>query len=215
MLFAAILCAGGAIWCLIWAATANRLAHRGLIVLLLLTALGFSALEGLILANSRSQIKGEPQVMMILGAMVWQSGPSPILQERLNTALDYWEEHPDILIVVSGAKGVDEPMSEAQAMQEYLIARGVSKSQIILEDQATNTKENLSYSMSLLETQGYSTENLLVVSSGFHLNRVKLLAERLGLDISTLSAPTPNPVSRMYYYARETLALVKSWALDR
>lgn len=100
-------------------------------------------------------------------------------------------------------------------MQEYLIARGVSKSQIILEDQATNTKENLSYSMSLLETQGYSTENLLVVSSGFHLNRVKLLAERLGLDISTLSAPTPNPVSRMYYYARETLALVKSWALDR
>ncbi len=215
MLFATIVCAAGAVWLLLWAATGSRTLHRALIALVLLAVACFGVLEGLVIANSRSQVKDEPESMVILGAMVWANGPSPILRARLNTALAYWEEHPDVIIVVSGAQGSDEPESEAQAMYDYLTNRGVPADQILLEEQATNTMENLEYSAALLEERGYSTDNLLVVSSGFHLNRVKMLAGRLGLEISTLSAPAPDWRSRIYYYARETMALVKSWAFDR
>ena len=65
-------------------------------------------------------IQGEPEVMVILGCQVRQDGPSVLLRDRLDEALDYLEDHPDMTVVVSGGQGPDEPTSEAQAMADYL-----------------------------------------------------------------------------------------------
>ncbi|MCD8007576.1 MAG: YdcF family protein, partial [Clostridiales bacterium] len=110
----------------------------------------------------------------------------------------------------------DEPVSEASCMADYLAGGGFPREQILLEESATNTLENLLFSARLLQNQGVSTENLLVVSNGAHLARVKLLARRIGLDISTLSTPVPGGIFyRTYFRARESAALVKSWLFDK
>lgn len=215
MLYGLIVGCGVAAWCLLWALIPSRGLHGALIGLLALAILGFGALERVILTRQGGEITGEPDAIVVLGAAVWEDGPSPMLKSRLDTAPDYREEHPDLVIVVSGGQGSGEPESEADAMAEYLIARGVPEGQILREDQAYNTVENLKFSTAILEENGMQAENLLVVSNGFHLCRVELLAHRLGLEISTLSAPTPGSVVvKVYYYARESLGLVKSWALD-
>ena len=129
----------------------------------------FALLLGQVLSGSRDDFHGEPKAMIILGCQVKPWGPSILLQDRLDRALDYLEDHPDLLVVVSGGQGSDEPMSEAQAMADYLEEHGISRETILLEDRSHNTMQNFAYSKEVLEQQGYDLEQgVLVVSNGFH-----------------------------------------------
>lgn len=196
--------------------------RRWLSVLLTLVLIGtffFAIMFGLVMVGAHDVIRGNPQVMIVLGCRVMPGGePSILLQDRLDTALDYLDDHPDITVVVSGGQGSNEPTSEAACMADYLEEHGVDSDQILLEDQSSNTKENLIYSRELLEEHGIVVlrDEVLVVSNGFHLTRAQMLAERYGYkSVSALAAPTSHIPSRIQMYIREPLALVKSFFLDQ
>ncbi|MBM6724612.1 ElyC/SanA/YdcF family protein [Pseudoflavonifractor phocaeensis] len=190
-----------------------------LLGLVLAGVVTFGALFGAVLCGSHDHIRGDPQVMVILGCQVKPWGPSVLLQDRLDKALDYLEDHPDLTIVVSGGQGPDEPVSEAQCMYDYLTEHGVDGAQILMEDQSHNTVENLRYTMDLLAEAGYdTTADMVVVSNGFHLTRVRMLWSRVcggDYNLSTLAAPSSHVPSRLKMYIREPLALVKSFVFDR
>ena len=174
------------------------------------------ALEAVVLMGCHSDNTGTADAMVILGANLWGEAPSPVLKARLDTALDYLEHHEDMIVVVSGGKGDDEVMTEASCMAQYLQAHGVDPAQILLEEEATNTLQNLSYSMALLSAQGIPAQRFLVVSNGPHLTRVRMLARRCGVKADGLSAPTPGGWAyQLYFHCREGAALVKSWLFDR
>lgn len=190
--------------------------RRVLLAVILILIAGFVALEGIVITGAKTELLAQPDVMVILGAQVKESGPSMLLQDRLNTALEYLQEYPELPVVVSGGQGDNEPESEADAMADYLIERGISEARIWREDASHNTSQNLQYSLTLLEDKGYDTSqvHLLVVSNGFHLTRVRLLAGRYGLEVSTLAAPSSHVASRLRSYIREAPALVKSFLFD-
>ena len=191
---------------------------RILLALVLAGVLTFGALFGAVMSGAHDRIQGNPAIMIILGCQVKPWGPSILLQDRLNEALDYLEDHPDMVVVVSGGQGKDEPTSEAQAMRDYLVAHGVDGERILMEDKSSNTVQNLRYSAQLLHEQGYvMDQDILVVSNGFHLTRVRMLVGRVWGDtdnLSTLAAPSSHTPSRLKMYIREPLALVKSFLLD-
>ncbi|MCU9810564.1 YdcF family protein [Paraclostridium sp. AKS81] len=90
--------------------------------------------------------------MIVLGASVKNTTPSLTLRGRLDKAIQYLDESKDdCYIVVSGGKGSDEKLSEAKAMENYLVEHGVNKDKIILEDKSTNTYENFKYSKEKIE----------------------------------------------------------------
>ena len=70
-----------------------------LLGLILAGVLAFGALFGAVLYGSYDHVQGDPQVMVILGCQVKPWGPSVLLQDRLDKALDYLEDHPDLTIV--------------------------------------------------------------------------------------------------------------------
>ncbi len=179
--------------------------------------LAFALLLGTVLWGAYDHISGDPQVMIILGCQVRQDGPSVLLKDRLDEALTYLEDHPDMTVVVSGGQGPDEPTTEAQAMAEYLIANGVEEENIIQENFSHNTAQNFQFTMEHLQDQDIDySDGVLVVSNGFHLTRARMLAQRAGFEnISTLAAPASHLPSRLYMYVREPLALVKSFVFDR
>jgi len=191
--------------------------QKALLALVLAGVLTFSALLGAVLYGSYDHIEGEPEIMVVLGCMVYPWGPSILLQDRLDEALDYWEAHPEMTVVVSGGQGPDEHISEARAMYDYFVAQGMPPEQILLEERSSNTIQNLRYSRQLLEGEGYDlSDGVLVVSNGFHLTRARMLAAREGYgEISTLAAPSSHLPSRLKMYVREPLALVKSFVFDR
>ncbi len=199
-------------------------------ILLILLALGilvFAALEIYIGVHSRDRIIGQPETMVIFGCKVEPWGPSILLQDRLDTALAYLEDHPDMKVVVTGGKGDDEHQSEAQCMYDYLVAHGINGENIYREDRARNTWQNANNTLDLMEKQGWSiTDDVLLVSSGFHLSRIELLWDRARTArlpgetysdqyISTLAAPVSHAPSAFHMFFREPLALVKSFLFDR
>ena len=186
-----------------------------ILAIILVGVVCFGVSLGVVLGGSRDDINGDPEIMIILGCQVMPWGPSVTLQDRLNEALIWLEDHPDTTVVVTGGKGTDEVLSEAQAMANYLVEHGFPEEQILLENRATNTKENLIYSKELLQLE--AGEDVMVVSNGFHLARTRLLWSRLGgdrEDLSTLAAPMSHRPSIVKQHLREPLALLKSFLLD-
>lgn len=198
----------------------GRRVHPILKIFLALVALGvlvFGALLCQVLSGAHDDVDGDPQVMIILGCKLEDWGPSWMLQDRLDKALDYLKDHPDITVVVSGGQGDNEPDTEAQGMADYLAEHGISRENIILETMSHNTWQNLSYSAKHLEEAGYDIKDgAIIVSNGFHLTRAKMLAGRVGFEnVSVLAAPSSHTPSRLKMYIREPIALVKSFVLDR
>ena len=199
-----------------------------LLILFIAGVLAFGALELAIWQGARgraAQAGSGPEVMVIFGCQVRKDGPSILLRDRLDTALAYLEDHPDTHIVVSGGKGDDEHVSEAQAMYDYLTAHGVDGYYILLEDQSRNTYQNIRNTLALMrETSvpwvGFEDGpgSYVLVSSDFHLARILMLWERATgrLDnVTTLPAPVSHAPSRVQMFFREPLALVKSFLFDR
>ena len=197
---------------------------RNLFLLLLVLAVAlFAALEVWIGLHSRSVSQGDPQVMVIFGCQVKPDGPSILLRDRLDTALAYLEDHPDMKVVVTGGKGDDEHQSEAQCMYDYLTSHGVDGENIYMEDQSRNTWQNVNYTFELMQREGWDvTEDVILVSSGFHLGRIQMLWNRYrnqaaytDQQVSTLAAPVSHFPTAVKMFFREPLALVKSFVFDR
>lgn len=187
------------------------------LALVLAVVVLYGVLLGVVVSGERDQIQGEPQIMIILGCQVKPWGPSILLQDRLDKALDYLADHPDMTVVVTGGKGTDEVMSEAQAMHDYLVEHGFPSGQILLEDRAESTVENIRFSKELLAEHGYDiTDDIVVVSNGFHLARTRMLWKRMdgGDNLSTLAAPSSHLPSRLKMYVREPLVLAKAILFD-
>lgn len=187
-----------------------------LLALILAAVLVFAGLLCAVLAGDRDKMTGyDAQVVVILGCQVMPSGnPSVLLRDRLDTALDYLENQPQATVIVSGGQGGNEPMSEAQCMYDYLTAHGIEASRILMEENSGNTYQNLCNSVQLMDDP---TAEVVIVSNGFHLTRVRMLWNRIsGQDnLSTLAAPSSHAPSRLMMYLREPLALLKSFLLDR
>ncbi len=195
--------------------------HTWLKVLLASLALGvllFAALEIYIGVHSRTRIQGEPRVMVIFGCQVRRDGPSILLRDRLDTALDYLEDHPDMTVVVAGAQGTNEPTTEAAAMADYLRAHDF-KGTILLEEKSYNTWQNVNCSLELLAKEGYDiTDEVILVSNSAHLARAEMLwgrATGTTANVSALAAPMSHRPSAIQMFFREPLALVKSFFFDR
>lgn len=88
-------------------------------------------------------------------------------------------------VIISGGRlGVPGLQTEAAYVAQELEALGVARDRIILEDQALNTRENAILTKALVLDAGL--EQLLVVTSAFHLPRAKGCFEAVGLTADYL-----------------------------
>lgn len=140
--------------------------------------------SGGIVVNLITPINDEAKIadrVIVLGAGLNGSTVSDRLKLRLNKTFELFHETQS-LIILSGGQGIDENISEAQAMEQYLIEKGISKKRMILEDKSTSTVENLIYSIQIINQFPQKTTKVLIVSSDYHVFRIKLITKVLGID---------------------------------
>lgn len=189
------------------------MARKLITVILITLAAAFIAVEALILIYGRKPYSDDADIVLILGARVYGSTPSPALSMRLDKALEYLQSNMDAVILVSGAKGSGEDVTEAHAMREYLVERGILEDRVILEEESTNTYENIRNSLNILGGN-QDGRRLLIVSNNFHVLRAKLIARKLGWDAGTLGSASP-PSVVLQYHIREFFGIMKSLIFDR
>ncbi len=152
--------------------------------------------------------------IIVLGAKLWGDKPAPMLQYRLEKALELYNEGYGDKIIVSGAQGHDELITEALAMKNYLVENGVPADVILEEDNSYSTYQNLYYSNKIMKEN--ELESAVIVSNNFHVHRSLMIANRLDMDVS--AGPTknyPNLALTVKYYIREVLAYIKDFILVR
>ncbi len=165
----------------------------------------FLLVEFRILFAAWSRKREKADCILILGAQVRGVRITNSLKRRLDAALQYLREHPGTRVVVSGGQGSGEEIPEAQAMEEYLISRGVEKERITREDRSTSTRENFRYSKKYLDAD---REKVGIVTNDFHLYRASIIARKEGYHNICLIPASSNPVFQLNYLVREFFGIL-------
>lgn len=166
----------------------------------------FLVVEGILIVHAKMQPQPGAEYVIVLGARVDGTRIMRNLQNRLDAAIDYLEENPDAVIIVSGGRGRGEDITEADAMGRYLEEHGVGKEKILRETRSKNTDQNLSYSAELMDSK---ESRVVIVTSDFHIYRAKKIATKQGYtQVSGIGAETtaftvPNN------FVREAVAVIK------
>ena len=99
-----------------WSKLAKSLKTLGIAVLILVTVMTSS----LIIYGKNDTATYNENAVIVLGAAVHGTTPSLTLKRRLDKTVEFYKNNTDAVIVVSGGKGAQEDISEAEAMKIYL-----------------------------------------------------------------------------------------------
>lgn len=146
---------------------------------------------------------------IVLGAAI----NTPALTNRTLEAARLAANGKVDLLVLSGGKISDSDISEAEYM-EKVIKRfsGDADIKYVLEEQSSNTYENIRNSKQRLAEQGIGQNgSVVIVSDEYHLARGVLLAKRAGFEKVYWTAPDSDyysPDNLRFYYFREFIAMI-------
>ena len=150
--------------------------------------------------------------VIVLGAGIRGEQVTLPLKMRLDKAIEYNNKNPDAFIVVTGGQGFQETITEAAAMERYLIEHGVKKERIIKEEKATSTNENMRFSKEILDSYFDSEYKIAVITNDFHVFRGVSIAKMEGFGtVSHLHAGL-QWYNMIPCYLRESIAILKMWA---
>lgn len=170
--------------------------------------------------------------VIVLGARVKEHAVSNSLKKRLDKAIEYSEKNPDTILVLSGGRGKDEPVSEARAMYQYLVYNGVDPDRLLLEEQSTSTVENIAFSKIVIERHRASQKlpqgrpprvigpagahqvedkplEIGVLTSNFHVFRAVMIARRWGFENVSGIAAGSDRVLFIHMCVRECASILK------
>lgn len=172
----------------------------------------FSLVESVMLSYPKHDLKTECDYIIVLGALVNKNKISKSLQDRLDTCVEYLQKkNKNTVVVVSGGKGRGESITEASAMKDYLVSKGIDKNLILMEDKSTTTKENFNFSKKIIQNSSHKKiENLSikVITTDFHTLRSKIISKKSGYKNTTFYTSKSNSRLAILNYTREFFALI-------
>lgn len=167
------------------------------------------------LSGRTDNVTYKEDAIIVLGAAVRGEEISGALQKRLDVAVEYYQENPNAIIVVTGGQGPQEDITEALAMERYLISNGIPQNKILKEEKATSTYENFKFSKELLDEyfskQGKTNYKLAYITDDYHIYRAGQLAKIAGLGQMTHCHSSTHKSIILPSGLRECMAIVKLW----
>lgn len=165
----------------------------------------------------RIRPKRDVDFIVVLGAGLIGDRVPPLLASRLDRGRTAYDaavaKGAKPALVTSGGQGSGEDVPEAVAMADYLVARGVPRDRVLLEDRSTTTWENLTFSEAIM-AERRPDYRCLVVTNNFHVLRAALLARKAKVNGQVIGSPTA-----WYYWPTATLrefvaVFVEHWVVN-
>lgn len=149
---------------------------------------------------------------VILSTKAYENGrPNPCLAARVAAGVALYQAGKVKTLVMSGGINRDHQYG-SRNMQRIAEEMGVPPEAIVQEDRSSTTFENIVFSRRLIE----GTQNVVIVSAGFHLPRAEKMAKKQWTqNVQTFAAPFCSEPNGGYGYSvlREAGALVKNGLL--
>ena len=153
--------------------------------------------------TSRQDSTASGDAIVVMGAAQWNGKPSPVLQARLDHAVDLYHAGRAPMIIVTGGKQPGDRVTQGFAGYDYLKARGIPEANIKIEVEGRNSYEELSAAAVIVRQAG-TGHDVVLISDPYHSLRISQIAEEVGLRPHVSPADTPSPLRSLL---RETAAV--------
>lgn len=187
---------------------------KKLIIILIATSIFLAAtilsINYYVILSSKKKINVELpnniDCILVLGAGIWGDSPSPMLQDRLDTAIKLYKDGISNKIIMTGDHGRTE-YDEVNVMKQYAIDAGIPSSDIFMDHAGFSTYESMYRARDI-----FKTKNVLIVTQEYHLYRAVFIANSLGLNAYGVNADPRKYAGQTYRELREILARNKDFA---
>jgi vancomycin permeability regulator SanA len=184
-----------------------------LIILIIAVFLTFILINSYVKSSTEDSIISKndalninPDCIIVLGAGVRSDGsPSPMLQDRINTGIELYENGVSDKILMSGdhtKKGYDE----VNIMKDYAINKGIPSENVFMDHAGISTYDSIYRAKEI-----FLAEKILIVTQEYHLYRALHIAEKLGVEAYGVSADVRAYAGQELRELREKAARVKDF----
>lgn len=120
--------------------------------------------------------------VMVMGAGIWGTEPSPMLQERLNFGIEVYFTGCTDRILMTGDHAREE-YDEVNIMKDCAIEAGVPADNVFMDHAGLSTYESMYRARDI-----FQVEKMVIVTQKYHLYRSVYNARKLGIDAYGVAA---------------------------
>ena len=147
--------------------------------------------------------------------------------DRATHAVQLYKEGKLKRILITGGQGFQPKNNQKEAilLANFMVTAGVPESDLILEDESKNTRENAMFTKRTLEGRGENLDQrFLLITSAFHMKRAEGCFRKVGLTVDTypvdyygndnpvnirnLIQPSPNSLLLWHKLTKEWIGLL-------
>ncbi|OLB48318.1 MAG: hypothetical protein AUI08_11365 [Gemmatimonadetes bacterium 13_2_20CM_2_65_7] len=163
-----------------------RRALGAILLAIILIAAGWAAVVVAVAVHGARDQATRADAIVVLGAAQYNGRPSPVFRARLDHAATLYQRALAPVVLVTGGVGAHDTLNEANVGRDYLVRLGLP-SETIVPLAGEDTYASLSEVKRWFD--GRTSRRVLLVSDGFHMLRLQIIASRLGLMPFTSPAP--------------------------
>jgi len=164
----------------------GRRALGGIVVAVILMALGWAAVVVAVAVQAAHDQATGADAIAVLGAAQYNGRPSPVFRARLDHAATLYQRGLAPTVLVTGGVGVRDTLNEANVGRSYLVRLGIPDEAVIPLAGGHDTFSSIDQIRRWFD--GRDSRRVLMVSDGFHMLRLQIIARRLGLTPYTSPA---------------------------
>jgi uncharacterized SAM-binding protein YcdF (DUF218 family) len=169
----------------------TRRAVAAAVILLVLAVLGWAAVVVSVAVHAARDEAVAADAIVVLGAAQYNGRPSPVFRARLDHAATLYQRGLAPIVLVTGGVGARDTLNEANVGRDYLARLGRPAEALVPLPAGDDTYASLGQVKTWFGERG--SRRVLLVSDGFHMLRLRILARRLGL-VPYTSPATGSPI---------------------
>ena len=165
-----------------------------------------SSTKDRIISPENASSVSDADCILGLGAGIRTDGsPSPMLQDRLNTGIELYQNGAAPKLLMSGDHG-RKKYNEVQTMKDIALDQGVPSEDVFMDHAGFSTYDSLYRARDVFQAR-----KVIIVTQKYHLYRALYIARSLGLDAWGVSADTRRYRGQSQRDFREILARDKDF----
>src|SRR5207249_9048308 len=152
----------------------RKLAAAGVVILLLV--LGWASIVVAVALAAAHDEARSADAIAVLGAAQYNGRPSPVFRARLDHAAALYQRGFAPVVLVTGGVGTGDTVSESEVGRRYLVRAGLPEGAVTALPAGASTSSSLDGVARWFT--GQSNRRVLLVSDGFHMLRLQIIASR-------------------------------------
>ena len=176
--------------------------------LILLSIVGILTVNFYVVLSTKSRIISideakdltDVDCILVLGAGVYGNKPRPMLEDRILTGIELYNNGVAKKIIMSGDHG-QEDYDEVNVMISYAIDEGINSSDIFMDHAGFSTYDSIYRLKEIFEV-----DKVVIVTQEYHLYRALYIAKELEIEAYGVSANLRDYPGQFKREVREILA---------